>query len=35
VDLSPGAEHPRDMILVRSDGGEWKQETGWLPPRNF
>jgi len=29
-DLSPGKEHPRDMILVRSEGGHWKQETGWL-----
>lgn len=35
VDISPGREHPRDMILVRSDGGAWKQETGWLTPRKF
>jgi branched-chain amino acid transport system substrate-binding protein len=35
VDLSPGREHPRDMIIVRSDGGAWKQETGWLSPRRF
>jgi branched-chain amino acid transport system substrate-binding protein len=35
VDLSPGREHPRDMIIVRSEGGAWKQETGWLPPRQF
>ena len=35
VDISPGHEHPRDMILVRSEGGAWKQETGWLTPRKF
>ena len=35
VDLSPGSEHPRDMIIVRSEGGAWKQETGWLSPQAF
>jgi len=35
VDISPGREHPRDMILVKSEGGVWKQETGWLTPRQF
>jgi len=35
VDLTPGREHPRDMILVRMQGGTWVQETDWLPPRNF
>ena len=35
IDLSPGAEHPRDMIIVRMQGGKWVQESGWLSPRSF
>lgn len=35
LDLTPGREHPRDMILMRMEGGAWKQETDWLSPRAF
>jgi len=35
LDLSPGREHQRDMILMRMDKGVWKQETDWLTPRQF
>jgi branched-chain amino acid transport system substrate-binding protein len=35
LDLTPGIEHPRDMIIVRMSGGKWLQESGWLPPGNF
>ena len=35
LDLTPGVEHPRDMIIVRMQGGKWVQESGWLPPGNF
>ena len=35
VDISPGREHPRDIILMRMEGGAWKQETDWLSPRSF
>jgi hypothetical protein len=35
LDLTPGREHQRDMILMRMEGGAWKQETDWLTPRQF
>jgi ABC-type branched-subunit amino acid transport system substrate-binding protein len=35
VDISPGREHDRDIILMRMEKGTWKQETGWLTPRKF
>lgn len=35
LDLTPGVEHPRDMIIVRMQDGKWVQESGWLPPGNF
>jgi branched-chain amino acid transport system substrate-binding protein len=35
LDLTPGVEHPRDMIIVRMQAGKWVQESGWLPPGNF
>jgi len=35
VDISPGREHSRDIILMRMEKGTWKQETGWLTPRQF
>jgi branched-chain amino acid transport system substrate-binding protein len=35
LDLTPGREHERDMILMRMDKGVWKQETAWLTPRKF
>jgi branched-chain amino acid transport system substrate-binding protein len=35
LDLTPGVEHPRDMIIVRMSGGKWVQESGWLPPGKF
>ncbi|HLJ07822.1 MAG TPA: ABC transporter substrate-binding protein, partial [Acidimicrobiia bacterium] len=35
VDVSPGREHDRDIILMRMEKGTWKQETGWLTPRKF
>jgi branched-chain amino acid transport system substrate-binding protein len=35
LDLTPGREHERDMILMRMDKGVWKQETDWLTPRKF
>jgi branched-chain amino acid transport system substrate-binding protein len=33
IDLTPGVEHPRDMIIVRMQGGKWVQESGWLAAR--
>jgi len=35
IDLSPGFEHPRDMIIVRMQGGKWVQDSGWLAPQTF
>ena len=35
LDLTPGREHERDMILMRMEKGTWKQETDWLTPRKF
>ena len=35
VDVSPGREHDRDIILMRMEKGVWKQETDWLTPRKF
>lgn len=35
IDISPGKEHPRDVIIMRMEGGTWKQETAWLTPRDF
>jgi len=35
LDLTPGREHERDMILMRMEKGVWKQETDWLTPRKF
>jgi branched-chain amino acid transport system substrate-binding protein len=35
LDLTPGREHDRDMILMRMEKGVWKQETDWLTPRKF
>ncbi|HET9771304.1 MAG TPA: ABC transporter substrate-binding protein [Acidimicrobiia bacterium] len=35
VDVSPGREHPRDIIIMRMEGGTWKQETGWITPQEF
>ena len=35
INLTPGVEHPRDMIIVRMQGGKWVQESDWLPPGNF
>jgi branched-chain amino acid transport system substrate-binding protein len=35
LDLRPGREHERDMILMRMEKGVWKQETDWLTPRKF
>jgi hypothetical protein len=31
LDLTPGVEHPRDMIIVRMQGSKWVQDSGWLP----
>ncbi len=33
IDLTPGVEHPRDMIIVRMQGSKWVQDSGWLPSR--
>jgi ABC-type branched-subunit amino acid transport system substrate-binding protein len=35
INLTPGVEHPRDMIIVRMSGEKWVQESGWLPPGSF
>jgi branched-chain amino acid transport system substrate-binding protein len=35
IDISPGKEHPRDIIIMRMEGGTWKQETDWITPRSF
>ncbi len=35
LDLRPGREQERDMILMRMEKGVWKQETDWLTPRKF
>jgi branched-chain amino acid transport system substrate-binding protein len=35
LDLTPGREHDRDIILMRMEKGVWKQESGWLTPRKF
>jgi hypothetical protein len=35
ISITPGVEHPRDMIIVRMQGGKWVQESGWLPPGDF
>ena len=35
IDITPGVEHPRDMIIVRMQDEKWVQESGWLPPGNF
>ncbi len=33
LNLTPGVEHPRDMIIVRMQGSKWVQDSGWLPSR--
>lgn len=35
IDLTPGREHPRDIIIVRAEGGVWKKESEWLSARSF
>ena len=35
INISPGVEHPRDMIIVRMQDEKWVQESGWLPPGDF
>lgn len=35
VNLTPGREHPREMVLVEMRGGTWRQATEWLTPRRF
>lgn len=35
IDLTPGVEHERDIMIVRMQDGGWAQDSGWLTPENF